>query len=150
MFRLESSGWIELSWCWTVYHVSRHCFHILSSYATLMKNHPSFISSLRSRLAIASRSDIPCPGGFECCASEAFNEWSNAWFGVQGRSHKTTQIAISAINLPYHFEPFTQFDLHTANLSCCLWLYMEQLSDFESVYLSDQRVPACQKPTHVH
>ena len=26
MFRLESSGWIELSWCWTVYHVSRHCF----------------------------------------------------------------------------------------------------------------------------
>ena len=23
--------------------------------------------------------------------------------------------------LPYHFEPFTQFDLHTANVSCCLW-----------------------------
>ena len=26
VFRLECSGWIELSWRWTVYHVSHHCF----------------------------------------------------------------------------------------------------------------------------
>lgn len=90
-------------------------FHILSSYATLIfeKNHPSFISSLRSRLAIASRSDIPCPGGFESCASETFNEWSNAWFGVQGGSHKTTQIAISAINCRIILSPLR-------NLICIL------------------------------